>query len=599
MDTPEEKTSITGNKRPSQRRADIAATLSRISEAESSLGASGNVYYNGSEIEALKEAHNQQKVLETSMSGETGENSFLAANSQKKGTENSQGLIPAMTPEQEAAQHIELENSTEEVTDNPLGVLDGLISGSGLPVEDEQEIVLRSERTEEFPASVEVQNTETEEEHSENSVQEVQQVTQPNSAVEAAVMDEMRLESQKNPVAISSVKPEEEVTLTKSAPAVKPIAAQEEADDDSGSKKADEEEKEEFIEVQELLPDVQLNSSRELRKNVFENSELDDIFKNVDSNDLKVTGNTNVVDISTYINEVLTPKSSTQVVAMQSSYAAHMTELNFSDRDVLMNSTADGVNSSRKRFKIIYSKIIDSSIGRMTFDEWLKVTAYADLDVLMYGIYAQTFPDSNEFDIRCAYCGSTTKVSVLPSQLVSMVNKEANFAMIQNILKSQVSSALDILNNSMVNKRQKHIMPDSRAVIETLSPSCLDYLDHISRYDPNRMDDDQETFGTMLYVGRIYTPNLSASKKYGKPIFDEIASKDFERKFNIIKKLSNRDGSALTKLINTRESVYQVQHRLKGVQCQTCRRDLGNIPIDMSNLLFFLLRRQTQLVSDK
>lgn len=605
----EETKTPSSGKLPNQRRAEIAATLSRIREQESSLGSNGNIHYNGSEVEALKAASNIQKEIEErNMSGENnGETSFLAANAQKKSGGEEQ-LVLALTPEQEAAQHVVLDDSTEEVTDNPLGVLDGLISGRPVTeLDSETEISLRSEgETSSITHTGTVESLEgqaVKEETIEKEVTpETPKVVTPeaetprSSAIEASVLDEMRQEVQKSPVSVTSTK-EEEISLTKPTTAVKNIVP--EASDDDSSKKADEEEKEDMLEVQELVPDVKLNSAKELRRNIFDDTDMDSIFKDVDIKDFKVIENSNALDISAYVNEALTPKSSTQVVAIQSSYAAHMTELNFSDRDVLMNSTSDGVNASRKRFKTIYSKIIDSSIGRMTFDEWLKVTAYADLDVLMYGIYAQTFPESNEFDIRCAHCGATTKVSVMPHQLVAMVNKEANYTKIQEILKAQVSSPLEILHSSMVSKAERRIMPDSRIIIETLSPSCFHYLEHISKYDPNKMDDDQETFGTMLYIGRIFTPNLAASRKYKKAIFDEISSKDFDKKFNIIKRLSNRDGSLLTKMINERESVYQVQHRLKGVQCQTCRRDLGNIPIDMSNLLFFLLRRQTQLASDK
>ena len=172
-----------------------------------------------------------------------------------------------------------------------------------------------------------------------------------------------------------------------------------------------------------------------------------------------------------------------------------------------------------------------------------------------------------------------------------MVNAKANFLKIQEILKSQVSKPLEILNMSMLRNKERILLPDCKAVVEVTTPSCEDYLDHLSKYDQNTMQDANETFGVMLYIGRIFVPNILILKRTGKLAFDEISSRDFNQKFKIISHLSNKDGALLTKTINERESLYTVQHRLRGVTCQNCKRDLGNINIDLEALLFYKLER--------
>lgn len=414
--------------------------------------------------------------------------------------------------------------------------------------------------------------------------------TQANTAVETQTLDNIRQDVAREVAAVSAPVEEQAPSMNQADNRLK----EPESDLDGDTRKADAKEKEEFIPVQELVGDS-IGVGKTIVKNTTSGIEdVVDFFKTSDISAPECSTSFNVMELSGFISHCLAPQSTKQVVLLQSAYVAQMSELNFADRDAMTNSSADGVNSVKKRLRIIYNKIAESSLGKMTFDEFLKLTANSEVDILQYGIYAQTFPERNEFDVSCGHCGATTKVSILPHQLVAMVNREANFARIQDILRQQVTSPMEQMRNSMISRKERVRLEESCIIAEVITPSCYDYLEHLSKYNPNTMQDDEETYGVMLFLGRMWVPSIEASRRAHKPIYQELSSGAFNDKFNIVRQLSSRDGSQLVRHINKREQLYAVQHRLTGVICQSCKQGLENIPIDVQQLLFFLLRKQTR-----
>ena len=51
--------------------------------------------------------------------------------------------------------------------------------------------------------------------------------------------------------------------------------------------------------------------------------------------------------------------------------------------------------------KIIYNNIEDMSITKPSFSNWLKITALTDLETLLFGLFASTYPKESEVTIGC------------------------------------------------------------------------------------------------------------------------------------------------------------------------------------------------------
>ena len=584
-----EKDSTIRTRASKDSRSNLAEALRRLQNQSSELTSQNNIYYNDSEKDSLTQDNMREKMSDFLDS--------VKKEQKKNNPVQEEKIDPALA-------EMELPDSTEEVTDNPLQVIDDILANKvedapvenikTAPVKDEEPVQEEAPKQEPATEKKEVlieKKAEPIKTDTDKEMEKVQEFVQKNTMPsEENIKQESfnKVVESSRTVSVQAPEEKKEAPLQKeNSTVVKPVEDEESNEDAPKTHSVDEKEKEEFVDCQSLIgDDIKIGPVK--RKKSTDEIDLSDL--KIDLNNIQVTESPNLLHISKYIDNTFRPKSATQVVCMRSGYVAQMTDLNFADRDVLTGS-ADAVNYNRRKFKVIHSKIGGSSIGRMSFEEFLKVTAFSEIEILEYGIYAQTFPGKNSFDITCNSCHSVTKVAVEPSELVQMVNAKANFLKIQEILKSQVSKPLEILNLSMLRNKERIILPDCKAIVEVITPSCDDYLNHLSKYDANTMQDANETFGVMLYIGRIFVPNILILKNTGKLAFDEIPSRDFEQKFKIVSHLSNKDGSVLTKAINDRESLYTVQHRLRGVTCQNCKRDLGNINIDLENLLFHLIKR--------
>jgi hypothetical protein len=259
-----------------------------------------------------------------------------------------------------------------------------------------------------------------------------------------------------------------------------------------------------------------------------------------------------------------------------------MESIRLADINAITNSSMDVYSAKQKLYKIIHSKINTTSVGRMDYKTWLKVTSFYDLPTLMYGIYCQTFPGDTTFEIRCRHCHETTDVIVNNNTLVS-VKDEETYSKLNEII-SNIKKAEDLLKDSLVNKYTRSILPESKIIVDIQTPSLWNHLELLGSVNRNKIEELEDIIGTLMFIKNMYVLDIKELKRTGKPKYYPIEDKN--QIINILRGLEVNDAKALGDAIGDRSEKYAINYMIKDFNCTKCGKSIGDIPVDVEQLLF-------------
>jgi hypothetical protein len=333
----------------------------------------------------------------------------------------------------------------------------------------------------------------------------------------------------------------------------------------------------EFIELPKSVSSE--NSTMESDENLLDRFVVD--LNNIEIRD------TNLIERTREADKILGTEAVYQVIPFRSAYIAFMQGLTFEDKDLVKSSNLSGFNERKLMYSLLHKKMANSSVGKMTFAEFLKVTAYGDRNTLHFGIYAQTYPGATEHPITCGKCGKITKIKLTPAHFIAVKDKNV-FDFIKELL-SRKMKPMDLIGKSMVQTSDRYLLPKTKIILEIKTPSLEDHLNLLGLFSDDALEEKPETFGSLLFIKKIFVPDLKGTKAAGKPIFSEI--NDMEEKLRYIRNLPTEDGDELNYLINQRERKYEVRYEIAPFPCAHCKVSLGRIPIDMEHFLFLQMSR--------
>lgn len=275
-------------------------------------------------------------------------------------------------------------------------------------------------------------------------------------------------------------------------------------------------------------------------------------------------------------------KATYEVPMHQSGYTAHMSALPMLDVMAINGTFADPYSRFEKLYRVVHQHIESSSIGNIGFQEWAQITAYQDLENALYGIYCQTFPGQNEFDIKCKNCGKNTKFTISNTTLVTIRDEEV-YKLLDE-LRFNAKTAQELVGKSLVHSVERILLPESKIIFDVQTPSLWDHLQMLKTLHPSVIQQFGEAIGTVLFIKQMLMLDVEATVKTGKPNYYVVDSR--EKILDSIIKLSVTDGTSLNSSIDERFSKYNVTYSIKNATCGHCRDPLGDIPLSMERVLF-------------
>jgi hypothetical protein len=288
------------------------------------------------------------------------------------------------------------------------------------------------------------------------------------------------------------------------------------------------------------------------------------------------------------IERTFANKPTFMVVCPQSAYVAKLSALCLEDKIKILNSVDNPFESRRKLYKSVYDHIIEMNYPKPTFDNWLKMTSYHDLETLLYGIYAQTYPGESDFDITCGKCENKIDAKI-GAHLLQQIKDETAFGYLDLITKS--TDPEDTTRSSLVHTTSRILLPDSNIVADIVTPSLSDHLILLKTFNPKITADISNIIGMMLFIKQLYIPDSEKLAREGKAIFFEMT--DRNEILKTTSRLSTTDGDFLNAKINERAKQFETNYKLPKMICAACGNDIEAISIDMENLVFSKLLERT------
>jgi len=259
-----------------------------------------------------------------------------------------------------------------------------------------------------------------------------------------------------------------------------------------------------------------------------------------------------------------------------------MKGLKLEDINTISNSSGSTYENYLRRYQVIHRSIETTNLGKVSFNDFLNITSYFDLPTLYFGIYSMTFPGSTDFTITCGHCKQQIEVAIDNENLIQAKDDEA-YSHIVKVLK-EVRNPQKLLESSLVHKSERSMMPDSKMIIDIQTPSLRDHLNLLSTINEDSLDDLGNIFMILLFIKQIFFPDLEESARRNEPVYFTVDKKS--EIFDIIKQLSTGDIKELNKGIDSYINKYIIEYRIKSFKCTNCKEDIGDIPIDMEDLLF-------------
>jgi hypothetical protein len=283
------------------------------------------------------------------------------------------------------------------------------------------------------------------------------------------------------------------------------------------------------------------------------------------------------------VDSVATNKAAYQVIALKSGYVAHMSALSNKDRETLKNSNLGVFETRMKLFTTIHEKLVSTSIGNLTFEQFTEITAVEDLDTLIFGVFAQTYPGDTKINIRCAKCGKSSEVGIKPNQFVQIRDKSV-YEYVKDVTRQKLTPS-ELVKQSLVHKTERIQLPDSRIVVEITTPTLQDSAKLLAKYDAEKLGPLTGMFGMLMYVSKMFVPHVTAAQRTSKPVYTPLEG--YMEIFDALLKLSDNDSAAMDEAFARRSKKFDVRYSVKSFPCPKCKKDIGDIPLDLEELLFF------------
>jgi len=278
-------------------------------------------------------------------------------------------------------------------------------------------------------------------------------------------------------------------------------------------------------------------------------------------------------------------KAAFQIVAAQSGYMAKVIPLVHKDIINLLYENVGRYEYKKSVFHVIWEKIFDTSVGKMSFDDFLKYTSIEDMETFYYGIYASTFPNEGSFRFKCRNCGAERDYTVNHANLIKTTDKDKMKKLIDEV--SRNSTSIEKMKEySLVGKNEAIQLSDSKIIIELRTPTLFDSLEILRTVPEKTIDRDTISITNMLYINKVLVP-----AKEGNGYFEEINKPQILR---IIDNMSIDDANELQDAVFERVDENRITYSVKNFKCSECKHEVEEIPLSIEDILFTLIFEKAQ-----
>lgn len=309
--------------------------------------------------------------------------------------------------------------------------------------------------------------------------------------------------------------------------------------------------------------------------------------KKIDISALNITNSTEIDKERDLKNALYGNKGAFQIVAAQSGYMAKVLPLVHKDTINLLYSTLSRYEYRKNVYKVVWEKIFDTSVGRMKFEDWLRVTSVEDMETFYYGVYCSTFPNQGTFNFTCPKCGKSGEYKVKHRNLVKTTDRDKMKQLMEEVSRN-ATTVEKMMEYSLIGKNEAIILSQSGLVVELRTPTLFDSLEILRTVPEETIDKDTLSVTNMLYIKRVLIPSK------GKEVITYTEEYDRQSILRIIDNLPIDDAKELEDAVYNRVDENRLMYSIKKIKCTECGHEVNDIPVSIEDILFTLIFEKTQ-----
>lgn len=290
--------------------------------------------------------------------------------------------------------------------------------------------------------------------------------------------------------------------------------------------------------------------------------------------------------------------SSTMIPLPGSRYKVRVKGLSYGQLgDILLTEETKNFDRIHKQYSIIYNSLGTPNIGKFqNFEDFLRNTAFTDMDMLLYGLIVSTFPEIESIPLSCRRCGHQFAFEYTPRTLLDFENCSDQFLEnVKSVTDCPAEKAVEFNKGSFLKKRKVIKLPLSGYLIEFGLASAYDYLYNMVDVifgDAFKRDHPDDTNGILQFnaafismIRSIYVPNSDGTYMQFTNTEDII---------QILYQVKVDEFPMISNIVGKYTDEYTPQFSFKNVTCPNCKIVIPRVSADLNNLVF---RKYQRLLS--
>jgi len=299
-------------------------------------------------------------------------------------------------------------------------------------------------------------------------------------------------------------------------------------------------------------------------------------------------------DIDKIIKRI-TNVTTTNIVLPISGYTAEIKGCSAYELISLIDGNDNALLNAQNKWSLIHSKLENTSIGKMDFNEFLLNTAANDYNTFIYGLLCSTYPDDDTIPLTCDKCKKNFDHRYSVRSLIRAEAMEEKLQdTIMNIVDSSVSekAAKQAHKNALISEVKRVRLPHSGIIAEIYVQSAYDLINKsIKDLTDNTDEKYAQTAVISTLINAFYIPDPDEDGSY----FEVNTGADISK---TIYTLNEVDVMIIRKLGEDLLDNMAISYGLMNVTCPHCGNYIPFIPMELENILFYRYRQALNTVID-
>lgn len=278
----------------------------------------------------------------------------------------------------------------------------------------------------------------------------------------------------------------------------------------------------------------------------------------------------------------------TNIVLPISGYTATMRGCSAYELISLIDGNNNALLDAQQKWSLIHSKIESTSIGDLSFNDFLLNTASGDYNIFIYGLLCSTYPDDDTIPLTCEHCKKEFehKYSVKSLIRVEAMKDRLKDAIMETVDASiSTESAKQVHENAPISQVKRVKLPNSGIIAEVYVQSAYDLINKsIKELADNKDPKYNQASILSTLVRSFFIPDPDEEGSY----YEVDGAMDIAK---TLYTLSEIDVMIIRKFGDNILSDLSMEFGLMDITCPACKHFTPTLEMDLESILFYRYRQ--------